>query len=297
MEVSAPPATLVRILANDGRTVGTGFFVSTTLIVTCAHVVQQAHAKPGSLLTAVSHATDRKFDVQVVADYWTEPDKEDVAVLELNQQQPPPDIQPAKLASSHLAIGENLETFGYPVINPLAGLPGRAEAIGAAEIDGQSVIQVRSPEIAPGYSGAPAWLAHSGLVVGMVVSVVQAHPGLLGRHATTAFLIPTETIRRISKIELPPACPYRRLEVFEEEHRHYYYGRDAAIAELLNKLQSSNLVVVAGASGSGKSSLVRAGLPKGLEGYQIPGLADRKRLIIKPGRTPFSEVLTSTLAN
>jgi WD40 repeat protein len=55
-------------------------------------------------------------------------------------------------------------------------------------------------------------------------------------------------------------CPYRGLNSFREEDSAFFFGRDAAVDEIIGKLQKCPLAVVVGESGSGKSSLVRAGL-------------------------------------
>ncbi len=55
-------------------------------------------------------------------------------------------------------------------------------------------------------------------------------------------------------------CPYRGLNVFQEQDAAFFFGRDVAINELNNKLQRQNFVALVGASGAGKSSVVRAGL-------------------------------------
>jgi hypothetical protein len=55
-------------------------------------------------------------------------------------------------------------------------------------------------------------------------------------------------------------CPYRGLEPFREEDAPFFCGRDEAIRELVAKVEAHAFVAVVGASGSGKSSLVFAGL-------------------------------------
>ncbi|MGB0385074.1 MAG: CHAT domain-containing protein [Ardenticatenaceae bacterium] len=61
----------------------------------------------------------------------------------------------------------------------------------------------------------------------------------------------------------PPApgeSPYKGLRYFDEEDAHHFFGRERLTAELLNQLLEQRFLAVVGASGSGKSSLVRAGL-------------------------------------
>ena len=66
----------------------------------------------------------------------------------------------------------------------------------------------------------------------------------------------------------PPAPgepPFKGLQYFDEKDAAWYFGREELIAKLVNQLLAAGLLVVIGASGSGKSSLVRAGLVPTLE--------------------------------
>ncbi|HEX8489712.1 MAG TPA: ATP-binding protein, partial [Chthoniobacterales bacterium] len=54
--------------------------------------------------------------------------------------------------------------------------------------------------------------------------------------------------------------PYRGLDRFEDRDKDLFFGRDQLIKSLLAQLSASNVLLVLGASGSGKSSVVRAGL-------------------------------------
>ena len=66
-------------------------------------------------------------------------------------------------------------------------------------------------------------------------------------------------------------CPYVGLDAFRE--RTYFFGRDADIEALAAQVRGTPLVVVLGASGSGKSSLVMAGvLPEFAAGESRPSL-------------------------
>src|SRR5262249_17489942 len=61
-------------------------------------------------------------------------------------------------------------------------------------------------------------------------------------------------------------CPYRGLDAFREEDAAFFFGRGSAddpnspIGELVRKVREHPFVMVVGRSGSGKSSLVYAGL-------------------------------------
>jgi hypothetical protein len=58
--------------------------------------------------------------------------------------------------------------------------------------------------------------------------------------------------------------PYRGLGAFEEQDAGLFFGREAATAQVLNRmtrlLAGAGMLVVSGVSGAGKSSLLRAGM-------------------------------------
>lgn len=100
-------------------------------------------------------------------------------------------------------------------------------------------------------------------------------------------------------VAVPAGNPYRGLQTFEAEHRALFFGRARAVRDLLDLLRHRSLVVAAGDSGVGKSSLCRAGvLPLCEEG----ALADGRRwrvLRTTPGRRParaLCEALAPVLA-
>jgi WD40 repeat protein len=57
-----------------------------------------------------------------------------------------------------------------------------------------------------------------------------------------------------------PACPYPGMEPFNEGNAHLFKGRHVEAGELLGQVRTSRCLFVLGSSGSGKSSLVRAGV-------------------------------------
>ena len=62
--------------------------------------------------------------------------------------------------------------------------------------------------------------------------------------------------------DLPAVCPYKGLSYFDCNDRdyQYFYGREVLIQTLLDKVNRDNFLATVGASGSGKSSVLRAGL-------------------------------------
>ncbi|MCB9121101.1 MAG: hypothetical protein H6640_15350, partial [Caldilineaceae bacterium] len=81
--------------------------------------------------------------------------------------------------------------------------------------------------------------------------------------------------------------PYRGLEPFDLAHARNYFGREADVDKLLAKIQETNFIALVGASGSGKSSLVRAGLAAALAAGRLPGSETWPVIIFKPSRDPL----------
>ena len=84
--------------------------------------------------------------------------------------------------------------------------------------------------------------------------------------------------------------PFPGLRPFQKTESHLFFGRENHINEIMRKLETFRFVSIVGNSGSGKSSLVRAGiLPKIEE-------KDNKSWIVcimRPGKNPLEELCTS----
>jgi WD40 repeat protein len=107
-----------------------------------------------------------------------------------------------------------------------------------------------------------------------------------------------ESVRTVDNEEStrPEICPYRGLQVFNEADHDFYFGRAADIQRLVEKLKGTRFLGVLGASGSGKSSLVRAGLLHSLSTGELPGSEAWQFLpVFSPGSSPL-EALVLTLA-
>jgi WD40 repeat protein len=273
---------VVRVAGRES--VGTGFLVSASgLIVTCAHVI--AGAAPGDIIRVEPHADRRPLEATVVLLI----DPPDVAVLQLTAPVPP--------GAAVLALGrspgfpqEGLRTFGYPQVRPDAGLPGEIAVQGVTAAAGYEQLALRSEEATLGFSGAPIWDPELGAVVGMVKSIVRGDPGQ--RLGSTAIGVPAEVIRNLCpELRLPSGCPYRGLEPFTEEHADNYYGREDSTGQLLVSLAARDFVAVVAVSGGGKSSLLQAGLAKGLRDRPVAGLAQRVRCYQRVGTRPHDGLL------
>jgi formylglycine-generating enzyme required for sulfatase activity len=129
----------------------------------------------------------------------------------------------------------------------------------------------------------------------IITRCLSANP--LDRFASAEALC--EALERLERISSPEPLvagnPYRGLAPFEAEHASLFFGRDADIRAVLERLRSQPLVLVAGDSGTGKSSLCRAGvLPRVAAGALDEGRG-RTTLTLWPGRRPL-EALAAALA-
>lgn len=90
---------------------------------------------------------------------------------------------------------------------------------------------------------------------------------------------------RLNLPRIPKHSPYKGLESFDEDDQPLFYGRDDAIRELRIKTEHNRLVVVSGASGTGKSSVIKAGLLPLLraEGFRILP-------VMRPGSHPLAKL-------
>jgi len=90
--------------------------------------------------------------------------------------------------------------------------------------------------------------------------------------------------------ETAAICPYRGFNAFREEDGPLFFGRDRLVDEpeqgLLHKVLICPLVAVVGASGSGKSSVVRAGLLPRLR-HESPSRGTWDAVVFRPGKYPF----------
>ena len=82
------------------------------------------------------------------------------------------------------------------------------------------------------------------------------------------------------------SCPYRGLLPFDLDDHEAFFGRDDDVRACLDILRERGAVSVVGPSGSGKSSLARAGIAAALR------LQGRRVFVITPGNDPAATLLT-----
>jgi WD40 repeat protein/uncharacterized caspase-like protein len=90
---------------------------------------------------------------------------------------------------------------------------------------------------------------------------------------------------RLNLPPIPKRNPYKGLQSFDEADKELFYGRDRVIKEMRAKAENNKLLVVSGASGTGKSSVIKAGL--------LPALREagfRILPVIRPGVSPLASL-------
>jgi WD40 repeat protein/DNA-binding SARP family transcriptional activator len=85
-------------------------------------------------------------------------------------------------------------------------------------------------------------------------------------------------------------CPFVGLATFDAAHAEYFFGRERLVSELIARLVGSRLVAVIGPSGSGKSSVVRAGLLPQLAEGVLPGSDGWQLALMRPGEHPLGDL-------
>jgi len=157
--------SIVGIVAKSGsehKYSGTGFFVEGGLILTCAHVVDQAQITDGKLQFRIE-GKNQFHDAEIL---YRSPETElDICVLQpigLDEEVPT-----LPLVMSRQSGGNKFRTFGYPQPTGFHGLHGDGEILGwVRDSQDRDALHLSSDEIKQGYSGCPIWDDEADGVVG-----------------------------------------------------------------------------------------------------------------------------------
>ena len=113
--------------------------------------------------------------------------------------------------------------------------------------------------------------------------------GITGFSADQVSTIITQISTTFQPKPFDGRCPYKGLDVFDENDAELFFGREKLVDNLVARVKESWTVFITGPSGSGKSSLVRAGLIHALKQGAIKEARSEGWLYatIKPGREPI----------
>lgn len=203
----------------QGEILGTGFFITEQLVVTCSHVIlSEEQQKKNIPYPEVAYI--RRFGgneirpARILADGWSDCKEDDLAVLELSD---PPTEKPVPLQLGLSVNSQNsvCQSFGYPEIGDYEGLwdPEIKVAGPVPNRTGRKRLQLSSNKIKGGFSGAPLYDSRTHQVIGIIAEVYL--PGSDGKLGDLAFAIPVEALHQIlrqistspSLIELLRAMP------------------------------------------------------------------------------------------
>ena len=91
--------------------------------------------------------------------------------------------------------------------------------------------------------------------------------------------------------------PFRGLAAFDASHAQVFFGRESAIARASAKLRGAPFLLLIGASGAGKSSLLRAGIvPRVTAPGVIPDIDAWRSAIIAAGAEPLAQLAQALFA-
>jgi WD40 repeat protein/energy-coupling factor transporter ATP-binding protein EcfA2 len=91
--------------------------------------------------------------------------------------------------------------------------------------------------------------------------------------------------------------PFPGLRPFATEESDYFFGRENESSEIAGKLIRNRFVVVTGASGSGKSSLILCGVLPRIRNLSSKGAGKWRILTMKPGNDPFGNLTSAFVDN
>ena len=290
---------VVLVLTSQGSVAGTGFVVSDTLLVTCSHVVQQCDAQDRNdprteTVRVIFHATgdtrDRRVSAEaaVVDEWWRGCEQEDIAFLRVNRL--PDGVVILAIGSADGVDRDQIHTFGYPEAGQVEGLGGEGRVVQNVKESGRPLLQLSSSEITSGFSGAPLWDRQKRRVIGVVTSILPSDR--YGKLGETAFATPTTVLQAICPaLQVSDICPYFSLNAFGADDAEFFFGRERLVEKLMSKLRANpRFLALLGPSGSGKSSVIRAGLVPRLAAGDIPGSRTWGMIVIRPGADPFTEI-------
>ncbi|MFG2291280.1 trypsin-like peptidase domain-containing protein [Streptomyces sp. NPDC048595] len=284
---------VAQVLGPDGQVAGAGFLVAEGILVTCAHVVRAAGAGPGERVQlAFPHGDGaREAEGLVLAEPWRGPEAEDIAIVRLSDS--PAGMTALPLGSAAGCRGHQVRSFGFPAQAPAGGHFGFGVAghlLPATEGRGIHLQLTAANDLTTGFSGGPVVDEVTGLVIGMVTEITA--PDEHERGQGIAYVTPTQVLREVwPELTEQEVCPYQGLEPFTAEQAQWFEGRKDAVRQVLaNLAQHQRVTLLLGPSGSGKSSLIQAGVVPALAAGELPGSDRWLPVLARPRQDLLAEL-------
>ena len=298
--IGFPRSAIARVKAGGSQ--GTGFAVARDRVATCLHVVADRKGRPIAPRGPITvqfpghGAVEATLVAHDVAFDWA------ILACAVPAAVAPVVVRPAVAGG---ALDRPWWTYGYPDLNAVDGSTA-AGAIRnlAGSYGGVAAIELYSEELKAtpvhGHSGSPLFdgddPARDTVVIGIIRATLEEDERSFGKlYATAAAHLLAST-----HVPRDEAAPYQGLHAFSEERAAFFFGRDREIGELVRTLGARaaagqpRLLTLVGASGSGKSSLARAGVIPAIQaGRLAPGTC--RVLTMRPGPRPL-DALAAQLA-
>ncbi|MEU7556270.1 trypsin-like peptidase domain-containing protein [Streptomyces sp. NPDC044571] len=284
---------LAQLLGEHDEVCGAGFLVADDVLVTCAHVVRAAGSEPGSRVRLVFPYVDgaRAVEGTVLEEPWRDAESEDVAVVRLDAVVPGTHVPP--LGSAAGSSGHGVRSFGFPGQAASGGHFGYAKAgdlLPATENRGEHLQLTGANDLTTGFSGGPVVDQVTRLVIGMLSEIIE--PDAHERGQNIAYATPVDVLRGIwPDLTVQDVCPYRGLEPFTADQAQWFEGRKDAVRQVLAHLaEQQRVILLLGPSGSGKSSLVQAGVLPALAAGELAGSDRWLPVVLRPGDDLLAEI-------
>lgn len=131
-----------------------------------------------------------------------------------------------------------------------------------------------------------SWADRNNRVFELINCAIAANP----RNALLAALREQATSWHLEPAEQSEVEPYKGLAPFDEKDAPFFFGRKNQTSELISYLRDHRFLAVTGASGSGKSSIVRAGVIPAIKNGAIEGSKEWLVEVINPTNHPLKEL-------
>ncbi|MFM9812159.1 trypsin-like peptidase domain-containing protein, partial [Streptomyces scabiei] len=286
-------AAVAQVLGPDGAVAGVGFLVTEGVVATCAHVVAAAGGGPGAgVLLSFPHVENADgVEGRVPGELWRAAEAEDVAFIRLSST--PAGLRPLPLGSAEGCRGHQMRSFGFPAHAPSGGHFGfgvAGDLLPGSDGRGAHLQLTAANDLTTGFSGGPVLDEVTGLVIGMLTEI--AAPDVYERGQGIAYVTPAQVLREVlPELADRTLCPYRGLESFTEEQARWFQGRQDAVRQVVSNLaRQRRLALLLGPSGSGKSSLIRAGVLRALAAGKLPGSDRWLPVLARPRQDLLAEI-------